>query len=118
MYNVLVIDATEAYRVFISDLVEEKGARAQVAKNFSEVEKTINMDEIDLVVVDMDFGSRIELEKVMNLKIGRPWLKFLVLSEKKFFVNAENMGNVSFLKKPFDSNSFYNFLRRVIARKN
>ncbi|HMK61550.1 MAG TPA: response regulator [Dissulfurispiraceae bacterium] len=115
--RVLVVDDSLSVRKYLSSFLTARNLRVLAAANGSEALKTLEENEVDLIITDLEMPIMHGYELVSRLKASSRWsgIPVIVLtsrSTEKHKEKALELGADEYLVKPFDENNLMSCLRK------
>ena len=115
--RILIIDDDEDFRSYVYDLLTSRGYKVLTAANGNEGLKTINRDEIDIILVDMVMPEREGVETIMEVRVTHPNIKIIAMSgavrHDTYLKLAGELGADITLSKPFEKGDVLNAINVV-----
>ena len=117
--SVLVVDDHEAVRVFLRDILEERGYTVFEAANGTEALAQLELVSFELAIVDLIMPEKEGIETIREMRTRRPEMKVLAISgavEACYLRTARLLGADDTLRKPFAAGTLLRILDELAAR--
>lgn len=118
--KILVVDDETTLRIFLSDLLKERGYRVHVARNGQEGLRKFRQNEDDLVIADIKMPGISGLELLEMIKKERPGTAVIIMTgygTVQMANEATKRGADDYITKPFDIREIQVIVERAIWRK-
>lgn len=103
MANILVIDDEANIRNMLKDILEEEGYNVRLSEKWSEAEKILKTEHIDIILLDIwlpEIGGMEVLEILKNEYIGVEVIMISGHGNIELAVQSTKLGAADFLEKP------------------
>ena len=115
----MIVDDEQDFREMLDLMLKNEGYKVDMAKDGDEFLEKVDKFQPDLVVLDVMMPGPPTAEILNKLKDKKCKPKIILLTVVRFAQKTVDkflkMGNiVEYIKKPFDMNSFLNFMKKHV----
>jgi CheY-like chemotaxis protein len=115
--TILVLDDEHNYAKMLMDLLVNRGFEAEICTSPTDALKLLKAREFSLVVADFKMPEMDGAEFLLALRKFLPEMPVIMVSgymNTPELVKVANIGVTLVLEKPFDSNTFFDYVRRFV----
>lgn len=121
MERILVVDDEAFIRENLERILEEDGYRAYSTASGDEAVREVSEEEIDLVLLDLNLGSKSGLDVLRTLREVDPDVLVIIITgygTVESAVEALKMGAYDYIKKPFKADAIRLIVRLALETQN
>jgi DNA-binding NtrC family response regulator len=119
--RILVVDDNESVRTILAESLAYQGFRVSTAADGQHAWELVQHMPFsyDLVLTDMQMPAMNGMELLSKIMLESPWIKVIVMTgaqDPDLTIEAELLGAVTVLSKPFGVDQIAHTLRRALAK--
>ncbi len=111
---ILIIDDEEILTKTFTKLLERQGYEVYTAKKGQDALCMVEAENFDLVICDMRMPGLNGVETIRQLRMLKPNIPVIFVTgfvDEKLEKEAQTLGPIGYLHKPFDSEALLNLLK-------
>ncbi len=121
MERILIVDDEAFIRENLERILEEEGYRPNSTDNGEDAVKEVSTEEVDLVLLDLNLGTKSGLDVLRSLKEIDPDLLVIIITgygTVESAVEALKLGAYDYIKKPFKADAIRLIVRLALETQN
>jgi len=118
--NILIVDDDDEIRLLLADYLGANGYHAFTAQDGVEMEKVLQQERVDLIVLDLNMPGEdgLTLCRKLRARSGMPVIMLTARSEPIDRILGLEMGADDYLPKPFEPRELLARIRSVLRRSH